>query len=71
MSQYNKSIKRQQREDRHLTAKIKGTPDGRCIHQDSEVIGEWPRSKQPKIRIKYLHVTKGWRERTLPPVIYR
>jgi hypothetical protein len=64
------SIQRQERTKRHITAKTKGTPDGKCVHQDSEVIGKWP-SGQDMIKIKYLHVTKGWRERVLPPVFFR
>lgn len=64
------SLKRQQRTDRHVTAKTKGTRDGRCINQEITDVGFWP-SGQVMQRVSYLHVTKGLRERLLPPLHYR
>lgn len=65
-----KSVKRQKRYDRHLTAKKKGIPDGACLHQSIQDVGVWP-SGQPMQRVSYLHATKGLRSRLLPPVLYR
>jgi hypothetical protein len=68
----NISIKRQQRAERKLTGGpvANGEKDRNCVHQQIEDIGVWP-SGQVKQRIRYLHVTKGWRERVLPPLLYR
>lgn len=62
------SLKRQQRAAR--TETVKGMPDGRCIKQDVRDVGLWP-SGQVMQRVEYLHVTKGWRSRLLPPAFYR
>ena len=59
------SLKRQARAKRKLT--VKGTPDGRCIHQEMIQVGTYF-SGEPKFMVKYLHVTKGWRTRILQPI---
>lgn len=62
------SKKRQDRANRHMTSK--GQVDGRCLPGSIEDVGFWP-SGQVKQRVTYLHVTKGWRTRLLPPLFTR
>lgn len=64
----NISLKRQARSKRKVT--VKGTEQGRCIHQSVQEVGQWP-SGQPMHRVRYYHVTKGWRERLLRPLMMR
>lgn len=59
------SLKRQQRSERQVTSK--GVKDGRCLDQKFTDVGIWP-SGQPMQVVEYLHVTKGWRRRLLPPL---
>lgn len=67
-----KPMKRKERSDRKATGGIaaNGTKDRNCIHQKIYDVGFWP-SGQIMQRVKYLHVTKGWRDRLLPPLAYR
>jgi hypothetical protein len=67
-----KSIKRQQRSERKLTGNVmsNGVKDRNCIKQTIKDVGFWP-SGQVMQQVRYLHVTKGWRERILPPLRYR
>lgn len=66
------SLKRQERARRKLTGnrEANGQKDRNCIHQEITDIGFWP-SGQVMQKITYLHVTKGKRERVLPPLTYR
>ncbi len=66
------SLKRQARANREATgnATANGTRDRNCIRQKITDIGFWP-SGQVMQRVRYLHVTKGWRERILPPLRYK
>jgi hypothetical protein len=51
--------KREKRADRHITGR-KGTPHGRCIrHQFYAITLQDGRVVR---RVRYLHVTKGWRD---------
>ena len=59
------SLKRQLRANRKLTTK--GVKDGRCLDQEILDIGQWS-SGEVKQAVRYLHVTKGWRTRVLPPL---
>lgn len=66
------SEKRRQRLERQATGGCmsNGQKDRNCIRQEIYDIGFWP-DGQPMQRVKYLHVTKGWRDRLLPPLAYR
>jgi hypothetical protein len=57
----NRSKQRQERAERHLTTK--GDAYGRCIRQEHYQVGTTKAGK-PIFRVRYLHVTKGWRDRT-------
>lgn len=61
------SIKRQQRAERKVIGTTKGVKDRNCIRQELIEIATWP-SGEPMQKVRYLHVTKGWRERVLPPL---
>lgn len=63
-------IQRQHRAKRKLTGNTPGVKDRMCIQQEIYDVGTWP-SGQPMQRVKYLHITKGWRDRLLPPLHYR
>ena len=67
-----RSEKRRQRAERKATGsrESNGTPDRNCIRQEITDVGVWP-SGQPMQRIRYLHVTKGWRDRLLPPAFVK
>lgn len=66
------SLERQARSRRKLTGSNEqnGVKDRNCIKQTITDIGFWP-SGQVMQMIRYLHVTKGWRERVLPPLLYK
>lgn len=66
----NISIQRQERTKRNVTGRTKHVKDRMCVSQDIYDIGLWP-SGQVMQRIKYLHITKGWRDRLLPPLTYK
>lgn len=66
MSQ-NISIKRQERAKRNVTGTMPGVKDRKCINQEIYDDGVWPSGQQMQ-RVKYLHITKGWRDRLLPPL---
>lgn len=66
----NISIKRQERSRRNITGGTKGVKDRKCIQQEIIDIGTWP-SGQPMQKIRYLHITRGWKERLLPPLMYK
>jgi len=44
--------------------------NGRCINQITTEIGKWANG-EIKLRISYIHVTKGKKYRILPPLFNR
>lgn len=66
------SAKRRARAERKVTGgpTSYGMRDRNCINQEIRDQGFWP-SGQVMQRVTYLHVTKGKRDRLLPPLTYR
>lgn len=56
----NRSQQRADRAERHQT--VKGQAYGRCLNQEHYQAGQ-TKAGRPVFRVKYLHATKGWRDR--------